>query len=276
MSTKLKVRPKVDIAFKKIFTENEDLLKNLLIEALALQSAKSILLKPSEVTPQNPDEKFCRFDIRVEVDKIDIDVEIQLAKRSDFPARAEYYSSLLFTHLKRGDNYNDLPRTIVVCFVEHPLFDWPEYHSEFVTMERKYHEPLTDKKEIHFFELKKIPLLKDAKTKLEYWLNVIAAETEEDIAEISKTVQDADIQTALNEVRRLNKDPKFIDEVAAREVNIREEASALSAADQAGAKRKETEVVKAFLADGMSLEKIASVLKISDERMTEIKKSLEQ
>jgi predicted transposase/invertase (TIGR01784 family) len=272
--TKLKVRPKVDIAFKKIFADNEELLKELIIGALDLKVAKNIILKPNEVTPATPDEKFCRFDIRAEVDGREIDIEIQLAARDDFRARAEYYSSLLFTHLKKGKDYNELPKAIVICFIDFNAFGCSEYHSKFLMLETKRYELLTDKREIHFFELKKIPTVKNAQNKLEYLLNVIGAETEEDIKELD-SVQDETIRTALTEVRRLNADEEFIRKVAAREIQMYEEQSALSAAESKGELKERVSNIKALLADGMLLDKIISLFNISDDELIQIKPLLD-
>lgn len=253
--SKLKVKPKIDIAFKKIFADNEELLKHLIKSALNLQSAEILVLKPTEITPFRTDEKFCRFDIRAEVDGQDIDIEIQLAERDDFRARAEYYSSLLFTHLKSGKDYNELPKTVVICFIDYNAFGCEQYHSKFVTMEETRHELLTYKKEIHFFELKKIPHTKNAKNELEYWLNFISAETEEDIDELKKTSIDV-IQTALTEVNRLNADEEFIQTVAAREVALREEASALNAAEKKGIREANEAVAKKMLKFHKPIEEI--------------------
>ncbi|MCL2087826.1 MAG: Rpn family recombination-promoting nuclease/putative transposase, partial [Oscillospiraceae bacterium] len=150
--SELKVKPKVDIAFKKIFADNEELLKALISSALDFK-AKKIILKPTEITPSSAKEKFCRLDVRANVDGKEIDIEIQLFGRDDFRARAEYYSCLMFARLPRGEEYEKIPKTILINIIDWNAFGCSEYHSKFITMEEKRHEMLTDKKEIHFFEL---------------------------------------------------------------------------------------------------------------------------
>ncbi|MCL2054645.1 MAG: Rpn family recombination-promoting nuclease/putative transposase [Oscillospiraceae bacterium] len=232
--TELKVKPKIDIAFKKIFSENLDLLKSLVSAALGFD-AKKVELCPNEIPPAEVEHKFCRLDLRVRVDGQEIDIEVQCYKRDDFQARAEYYSSLMFTRLHKGENYTKIPKTVLINIVDYPVFNCKEYHSVFVNMEVNRHEVLTDKKVIHFFELGKIPSLEDSKNNIELWLNLINADSEEKI-EALETVPIDEIKKAVGEVKRLNRDRKFIITTEARENALREEMSALSAALDTGIK----------------------------------------
>jgi len=248
---KLKVKPKNDVAFKKIFAD-EELLKALIISALNLQGAKKITLKPNEITPSNPNEKFCRLDVRAEIDGREVDIEIQLTNRDDFRARALYYWALLFTHLPMGEDYEKLPQTVVISIVDFNIFGSSDYHSMFRLEEVKRREVLTDKLEIHFFELKKIPSVPNAQKEIEYWLNLIGAETEDDIKSLEE-VQSEGIKNALTEVLRLNKDEEFVRTVEAREVQLREEQSALSAENR----KAKRETAANLLEMGLSVEQIS-------------------
>ncbi|MCL2087819.1 MAG: hypothetical protein FWH05_09550, partial [Oscillospiraceae bacterium] len=68
---------------------------------------------------------------------------------------------------------------------------------------------------------------------IEYWLSLIGADTEEEINALEKSSNDK-IRKAVGEVRRLNKDKTFVREVEAREVQLREEKSALYSAEKKG------------------------------------------
>ncbi|MDR0920317.1 MAG: Rpn family recombination-promoting nuclease/putative transposase [Oscillospiraceae bacterium] len=232
---RLVVRPKIDIAFKKIFTENLELLRLMLIDILKLPKIDSIQLRPNEVTPANVDEKFCRLDVRVTVDGREIDIEIQLHNRDDFRARSLYYWALLYTHLPVGDDYEKLPQTIVINFVDFTLFgETNDFHSCFVPMERNRHTLLTNKQEMHFFELKKIPNIENANNDdVIYWLNFISAETEEQITKIENLPKQK-YKNAVKEVKKLNINDDFKKNVVAREIQHREEMSALNAAKRVG------------------------------------------
>ncbi|MCL2055337.1 MAG: Rpn family recombination-promoting nuclease/putative transposase [Oscillospiraceae bacterium] len=263
--TELKVKPKIDIAFKKIFSENLDLLKSLVSAALGFD-AKKVELCPNEIPPAEVEHKFCRLDLRVRVDGQEINIEIQCYKRDDFQARAEYYSSLMFTRLHKGENYSKIPKTVLINIVDYPVFDCEEYHSVFMSMEVDRHEVLTDKKVIHFFELGKIPSLENSKSNIELWLNLINADSEEKI-EALESVSIVEIKKAIGEVKRLNRDRKFISTVEWRENALREELSALSAAHDAGLRegreeghREGREELLQMLENGMTLEEIKKAL----------------
>ena len=274
----LRVKPKIDIAFKKIFADNPDLLKTLLEKALDLDNIKILKLKPNEITPLKVNEKFCRLDIRAEIDQKEVDIEIQINERGDFRERVLYYWAAMYTHLASGKSYDELPQTMVISFIDYNMFECSKYHSKFSVLEETRHELLTDKLRFHFFELKKVGDLECAKLDIEYWLHLIRAETEDEIIELEDLPENAQLKKAIREVRRLNADHKFITEVEAREVQLREEYSALSSAERKGKKegriegRIETlaQNVNALLA-AMPLEEIRSILKISDEDMGAIR-----
>jgi predicted transposase/invertase (TIGR01784 family) len=228
---KLNVKPKIDVAFKKIFSDNKELLKILLSHALKTNFSKIEILSP-ELTPHEADEKFCRLDVRATVDNKEIDIEIQLGERDDYRARTVYYWSLLFGSLKKGKQYNEIPKTICVNFVNFEMFGSSDFHSKFLITETTRHEVLTDKAEWHFFELNKIPHFQDVKDDpLIYWLNFINAETEEEINEL-ETIPDEALQTAITEVKKLNKDETFVNTVLRRIQSREEEDSAVGAAEQ--------------------------------------------
>ena len=260
--TELKVKPKIDIAFKKIFSENLDLLKSLISAALEMK-VDSVTLKPNEVTPSNADEKFCRLDVRVQADEKELDIEIQRFDRDDFRARAEYYSSLMYARLPKGKNYSDIPQTILINILNYNAFESESYHSKFLTIEASRHEILTDKKVTHFFELGKIPSFKDSTKDIEIWLNLIKADFEEQIEELAENAPFQEIKKAAGEVKRLNRNEKFRWQVEAREVQDREEKSALAAARNAGMQKgiqKGRQELLEMLRSGMTPDEIEKAL----------------
>lgn len=72
------VSAKLDIIFKKIFTENQDLLQAFLADILDIPSEniQDIIIVKQELTPETTDGKFSRLDLNLKVaDKL-INVEI--------------------------------------------------------------------------------------------------------------------------------------------------------------------------------------------------------
>lgn len=220
---RLAVRPKVDLAFKKIFTENENLLKDLLSATLDIDVADidEMHLENPDMLPGQMENKFCRFDLKIKMKGRLIDVEMQLNNRGNFQNRALYYWSRLFSQaLPARGQYSSLPETIVICFVDFDLFGCTHYHSKFLIKEEQRNEVLTDKFAIHFFELKKLPEKINKDNKLELWLKLLGAETYEELDE------------ALKYVKRLNADEKVQQWIEMLEEAWIEEASAIGHAHE--------------------------------------------
>jgi hypothetical protein len=99
------------------------------------------------------------------------------------------------------------------------------FHSEFLLKERKANTILSEKFNLHFLELKKLPQDIEPKTSLERWLSFFGAESEEDIQVLSSN-NDGELVFAINEFHKLQKNSTFRQEILKREEILREEASA--------------------------------------------------
>jgi predicted transposase/invertase (TIGR01784 family) len=256
---KLAVKPKVDLAFKKIFSENHDLLKSLLAAVLDIEPSEiqEMKLENTEILPEDINKKFCRLDLKIKMRGRYVDVEVQLNDHGDFQSRALYYWARLFSEaLGSGQDYNVLPETIVISFVNFSLFGCSEYHSNFVLKEKTRNEILTDKLSLHFFELKKIPKEIDEDKKIEWWLKLISAETYEDLSYL-ETTKNQDIKTALDFVGKLNADEIFKKQIEMREDTLRNEHSALNWARRKG----HEQMIAAMKANGMSDEEIEKIVR---------------
>ena len=85
------VRPKLDIIFKKCFSDVE-LLRNFLSKALKIteESIHEIEFLNTEILPENSESKLSRMDLKLDVDGRSVNVEIQIRKERDFADRALY------------------------------------------------------------------------------------------------------------------------------------------------------------------------------------------
>ena len=100
-------------------------------------------------------------------------------------------------------------------------------------MEKTRQEVLSDKMDIHFFELKKIK--KAAKHKpMEDWLNLINAETEGELMDVEATTQIKEVKKAIVVLRELNADDQPRAEAHYREKRLHDEATALGHARREG------------------------------------------
>ena len=106
-----------DVAFKYVFQQDMESLKMLLNDFLP-ERIVSVSTKPNELVSPVAGDKKPVLDILAETDDgRKIIIEMQQEKRSAFFPRLYYYGSrLLSGQLKKGLNYKDLVRVIVICF----------------------------------------------------------------------------------------------------------------------------------------------------------------
>lgn len=234
------VKAKLDIIFKKIFsdTENTDLLQALLSSLLDIpkDSIHNIVIENSEVLPLNINEKFVRIDLHIQVDDRLVDVEMQINNEPGYRERALYYWSRLYgSDLHESERYDKIRQCISISIMNFNLFKCPEYHSSFKLREDSRGELLTDKCVLHFFELKKINKKINKDNPMELWLQLINAETEEELDMLNNT-QNREIQKAVMVIKKLSADEKLREEARLREKAMRDEANAILGSREEGLK----------------------------------------
>jgi predicted transposase/invertase (TIGR01784 family) len=185
--TKLEYTFKNDTLFKLVFVKYPDLLKRLIAKILdiPLESIEQFVITNPEMPPEVMGDKFCRLDINMMVNGQRVDLEIQISNEGDYTERSLYYWARGYsTALGEGEEYRNLPRTIIISIVAFNLFVCDGFHSEFQALEVTRHTPLNDKMCLHYFELPKLPEVVNAEDELKLWLALFNAETEEDLAKI--------------------------------------------------------------------------------------------
>jgi predicted transposase/invertase (TIGR01784 family) len=213
-----------------LFVKYPELLKKLVAALLGilLESISDFAITNSEMPPDTLKEKFCRLDINMLVNGQRVDLEVQVADQKDYPDRSLYYWAREFSSaLEEGNEYSTLPRTIVVSILAFDLFrDFDGYHSEFEALEVRRHTRLTDKMSLHYFELPKLPQVVGADDKLELWLSLFAAKTEEDLVKIEE-LEVPEMSQAIGAYRDVVITPAFKEAERLRFRARHDEASAL-------------------------------------------------
>jgi predicted transposase/invertase (TIGR01784 family) len=230
-----------DILFKMMFVKYPELLKKLVAVLLGipLDSITEFEIANPEIPPEALGEKFCRLDINMVVNGQRVDLEVQVADEGDYPERSLYYWAREFSSaLGAGNQYSELPRTVVASIVAYNLFpDFDGFHSEYQALEIHRHTRLTDKQSLHYFELTKLPQEIDAEDKLELWLSLFAAKTEEDLAKIEK-LEVPEMSQAIGAYRNTVDTSEFKETERLRSLARHNEASALHNAEQRGEQRE--------------------------------------
>ncbi|MCL2853355.1 MAG: Rpn family recombination-promoting nuclease/putative transposase [Defluviitaleaceae bacterium] len=189
--TRLEYTFKSDVLVKMRFREYQHLLKRLIAVLLEipLDSISHFHMTNTEMPPEEIGKKFCRLDINMVVDDKRVNLEIQVEDEGNYPERALFHFARVYSaSLPAGNDYNELPRTIIISIIDFELFDCDEVHSEFQILEVTRHTPLTDKCGLHFFELPKMQDVAsiDHNSEKDLWLALFNAETEEELEELTK------------------------------------------------------------------------------------------
>ncbi|MCM1328130.1 MAG: Rpn family recombination-promoting nuclease/putative transposase [Ruminococcus sp.] len=230
------VSAKLDIIFKKFFTENQDMLHSFLASMLDIpaESISEIHVTNPEIPPESVSGKFSRLDLNMKVDDRLVNVEIQVKNDRDYRDRVLFYWAKLYTsELKSGDNYGALKQAICINIINFNMFDGEAYHNEVMPVVKQTGEVFSDKMSIHFFELKKVGKKPNPKNSRELWLQFINADSEEDFEMINQTNIPI-MQKAVRVIYDMSEDTRVRENARMREKALHDEASALFNAKNEG------------------------------------------
>jgi predicted transposase/invertase (TIGR01784 family) len=237
--TKLKYTFKSDVLFKLLFTKYPNLLKKLVAELLKIpfENITEFEIKNTEMPPEMLGKKFCRLDIAMTVNSQQVNLEIQVENEGDFPERSLFHWARQYSvALPEGEDYSVLPRTIIIGIVHFKLFKCKEFHSEYQALEVTRHTQLSDRFNVHIFELPKLPKALSAERGLELWLALFRAKTEEDL-EIIEKMEVPVMKEAITAYRHVSASPEFQEMERMRSKAGHDEAQALKNATLKGEKR---------------------------------------
>ena len=257
------VKLKLDVIFKSMFgrESNKDVIASFLASILEIprESIQEIIMDNVELIPDNFANKFSRVDLKMQVDKRIVNIEMQVCKEEDFSERTLYYWSKIYSDdLKSGQNYGDLKETICINIVNFNLFECENFHSHFKVMEKNRHEVLSEKFAIHFFELKKIGKKPNKDNLMELWLQLINAETEEELAMLEQT-NVKEIKDAIFILREISADEKMRYIADMREKALHDEVSAINAGEARGEAKERNRIAEKMRKSGMTDEQIEAI-----------------
>ena len=234
----IKAKPKLDIVFKKLFTDvqNTDLLIDFLSCVIDVPKNEifDVVIIDNEVIPDAIDKKFSRLDVLLHSSQGTMNIEIQVNNYGNFKERSLYYWAKTFSNqLNESEDYSKLQKTIAINIIDFNLFDCEEPHSVFFISEKDRSEILTDKFRIDFLELKKAT--KSKNPMLKEWLTFLSVTTEEELdMMISNTANPEIIGKAISVIRKMSADEKLLLDIQRREKAILDERSAINFAENTG------------------------------------------
>ena len=258
------IKLKLDIIFKRVFGDknNKEIIAAFLEALLEMPKNRiqHIIIDNVELPPDELDKKFSRLDLKMLVDNKIVNIEMQVNYEADFKDRTLFYWAKIYSEeLGSGEEYGELKKTVCINIINFNALQNPNYHSHFITQEKETGEILSDKFDIHFFELKKIK--SSAKNKpMEDWLNLINAETEGELMDIETNTQIKEVRDTIVILRELNADEKVKQEAYYREKRLHDEASALGNARREGRAERDAELIAKWRLKGYTEEQIKELL----------------
>ena len=230
------VSAKLDIIFKKFFTENVDMLYSFVASMLDIpqESISEIKITNPELPPESLEGKFSRLDLNLKVDNRLVNVEIQVKNEPDYRDRTLFYWAKLYSsELKSGEDYSEIKQTITINIINFNMFDGADYHTEVAAMIKGTSEVFSDKFSIHFFELKKVGKKPNPTNRRELWLQFINADSEEEFNMLEQTNVPI-MQKAVRVIYDMSEDTRVKEIARMREKALHDEASALKNAKEEG------------------------------------------
>jgi predicted transposase/invertase (TIGR01784 family) len=189
----MKVNPKIDLVFKKLFgsEENKDILLSLINAILPLnqQIAKITLKNPYNVSDY-AEGKLSILDIKAEDENGRLyDIEMQIRGSKFYGKRALFYWAKMFGSQldyvlednEDNDNtieigYSDLKKCIVMSLIDFTFFEDKKYYHFYTLKDGETNEQHKDLDylDLYFIELKKYKgKLENVKTTLERWITFL-------------------------------------------------------------------------------------------------------
>jgi len=289
-----KISPRVDIAFKKIFgvEENKDLLISLINSIVGAED------QVSDVTLLNPyneksfrTDKLSILDIKAEgADGKRFNIEIQISDEADYDKRALYYWGKLYTEqLKVSQDYSLLSKAIgihILNFTSIPGV--AKYHNVFHITEKDSGLIYFKDLELHTIELNKFtPNSKDelsdivarVKNSLDIWSVFLTRNDLLNKDNLPDELNDSNLKKALAVLEVMNFSAEERDAYEDHLKWLRIEANTLKKYEQKGREEgkaegkaeRDTEIARAMLIDGDSVERIARITGLSNEEIEALK-----
>ena len=235
------ILPKHDYVFGKIM-EDKETCKRFIEQTLDIKIRDLVYLEKQKTLDPAIDVKGIRLDVYVEDDQNTVyNIEIQSANRGSLPKRSRYYQSVMDVEsLNRGSVYQELQKSFVI------------FVCSFDPFGKKYMKYTFDNRCQEVSNLS----FEDGTTKI--FLN-----TKGKIYNVSKELQDA--------LRYLEKPRQDVKAMEIRYQELLQEGRIEGRAE--GRNDREMEIVLGMIEEGASDEMILKYLKISKERLEQIKKN---
>ena len=181
-----------DYMFRALFQQNTIALKGLLSSLLHMspENILSVEIMNPIVIGENINDKEFRLDIKAVLNHYQqINLEMQVVNRHDWPERSIGYLSRMYNSLQKGDQYINVKPAIHVGILNFSPFEGePIFYSRNVLMDMNKHRIYSDKFQVNVLELKQVEIAteEDKEWNLDFWAKLFKARTWEELKMIAK------------------------------------------------------------------------------------------
>ena len=280
------MKPKIDFAFKELMTD-EMVRKGFLAAFLNLnpEDIKETSLLNTYLRKEHKEDKQGILDVRVSLNNsIEIDVEVNIDRLDVWADRSLFYLAKMYTEqIKQGEPYANLKKCVSISILDFKLFEnESEFYSRFHIREDSRHFVYTDKMEFHVVELPKLPQELKEGDNILAWAKFINAERREEFETLAG--RDDYFKAAYNQLQLISQDESKRWEYEAREKALRDDMQREYEYEQRGIRKGRAEgwaegraegrkEIILSLLDSLSIEQIASMLKIPISEVQQVAES---
>lgn len=177
MMNRRNYNPLNDYLFKFVFGREERKritlsFLNAVLEREETDELTDISFIDREFDPQFEEDKRSQLDIYgITSDGSQINIEVQLLNRHNMQKRTLYYWARMYQTLHKGEEYQDLRRSVTINLLNFHLLPQENPHTMYGLYDIQSAHRLTDDLEIHFLEIPKFKIksVKEMR-RLEKWL----------------------------------------------------------------------------------------------------------
>ena len=269
--------PKLDVVFQILFGEvgsekiTKDFLSSMLNEEINEISLDENVILRREI----PEDKMGIVDVLAKINNNEYcNIEMQLTNKKNLIKRMLYYWSKQYTKgLKKGEDYNQLKRTIVILIADFEIEEIKnvKYHSKWKIIEeneRKY--ILTEDLEFHIIQLSKMYKLnvEGKEKKLVEWLYFL---NNPESKEVHRYMEDNESMKQAKEKLDNMSDDRVVRRLAElREKAILDEREAEYTGYVNGVEDSKKNIAKKMKEEKMSIEIIANITGLSKEEIEKL------
>lgn len=202
-----------DLLFKFIFgrKENKTITLSFINAVLGLEGARALIdlrFADREIDPEEETGKGSTLDLLCMTnDETQINIEVQVQNRHNMGQRSLYYWAKLYqSTLGRGENYNNLRRTVAINLLGYEYLPLSGFHHMYGLYDETGKHRLTEDIEIHFLELPKVTRqdIRSMRT-LDKWMAFIGNKLSDEEME-AIAMSEAAIDTAWDRIEAFMRD----------------------------------------------------------------------